>query len=88
MLGNLKGCYLGRGDLRRALRSIEWSLLADSGHPEDLREQGIIRYRLGDLRGALLPIWNNFLEVQSSGAVADQTRTLLKQVQDLWVRRN
>jgi regulator of sirC expression with transglutaminase-like and TPR domain len=87
MLANLKGCYLSRGDLERARRSVEWSLLVDSSHPEDVRELALIRYRQGDFKRALADL-ERFLEIQPTGPLAAQTRALVKQVQELWIRRN
>jgi regulator of sirC expression with transglutaminase-like and TPR domain len=87
MLNNLKGCYLRRGDLGRALRSVEWGRLADPSRPDDLREQGLLRFRLGDFRGAAADL-ERYLETQAGGVLADQTRAQLRQVEDLWARRN
>jgi regulator of sirC expression with transglutaminase-like and TPR domain len=87
MLRNLKGCYLRRGDLRRALRAVEWTVLADPRQPEELREQGLLRYRLGDLRGAIADL-ERFIEQASPGRLVDQTRAQLRRVQEFWVRRN
>lgn len=87
VLANLKGCYLRRGDLRRALRAVEWRLLADPSQQEDLREKALLRYRLGDLRGALHDL-ERYIELHPRGILADQTRAQLRHIEHLWVRRN
>jgi regulator of sirC expression with transglutaminase-like and TPR domain len=78
---------LRRGDLGRALRAVEWTVLADPLQLEDLREQGLLRYRLGDLPGALADL-ERFVEQAPPGRLADQTRAQLRRVRDLWSRRN
>jgi regulator of sirC expression with transglutaminase-like and TPR domain len=87
MLRNLKGCYLRKGDLLRALRAVEWTVLADPRQPEELREMGLLRYRLGDLRGAAADL-ERFIEQAPPGRLVDQTRDQLRRVQEFWVRRN
>jgi regulator of sirC expression with transglutaminase-like and TPR domain len=87
MLGNLKGSYLRRGDYARALRAVEWCLLADPTHSEDFREKGLLRAHLGDLRGAASDL-ERYLESAPEGALVDQTREQLRLVRDLWTRRN
>jgi regulator of sirC expression with transglutaminase-like and TPR domain len=87
MLGNLKGCYLRRGDLERARRAVEWGLLADPAHQDDLRELGLMRYRGGDLRGAIADL-ERYLERNPAGPLAEQTRDQLRHVEALWARRN
>ena len=87
ILGNLKGAYLRRGDLARALRAVQWARLAQPNRPEDLREQGLLRYRLRDFRGAIADL-QAFLEVAGRGPLAEQTRGQLAQIEQLWTRRN
>jgi regulator of sirC expression with transglutaminase-like and TPR domain len=87
MLRNLKGCYLRRGDLQRALRAVEWTVLADPAQLEELREQGLLRYRLGDFPGALADL-ERFVEQAPPGRLVDQTRAQVRRVRDLWARRN
>jgi regulator of sirC expression with transglutaminase-like and TPR domain len=87
MLTNLKGCYLRLGDLPRALRAVEWCAIADPTRRNLQREQGLLRLRLGDFRGAASAL-ERFLEAEPKGRLADQTRGQLRQVQELWARRN
>lgn len=87
ILGNLKGCYLRRGDLVRAQRAVEWTILAAPGRPDDQRELGLLRYRQGDFRGALAEL-ERYLEQAPSGQLAEQTRQQLRHIDELWTRRN
>jgi regulator of sirC expression with transglutaminase-like and TPR domain len=87
ILANLKGSYLQRGDLARALRAVEWGLLADPARGDDLREKGMLRYRLGNFKGAIADL-ERFLEAYPGGKLSDQTRTQLQHVRELWTRRN
>ena len=43
--------------------------------------------RLGDLKSAAADL-EKFLERQPDGPLADQTRAQLRQVEELWARRN
>jgi regulator of sirC expression with transglutaminase-like and TPR domain len=87
ILGNLKGSYLRRGDLPRALQAVEWGLIADPARADDRREKGLLRYRLGDLRGAAEDL-EHYLEQRPEGVLADETRAQLRHVHQLWARRN
>ena len=87
LLANLKGCYLRRGDLTRALRAVDWTLLIDPAQQDELREKGLLRFRLGDFKGAAADL-ERFLQTQPSGRLADQTRSQLRLAEDLWIRRN
>ena len=87
ILANLKGSYLRRGDLKRALRAVEWSVIADPALHHSLREQALLRFRLGDFRAAASDL-ERFLELQPSGPLAEQSRAQLRQIEELWARRN
>jgi regulator of sirC expression with transglutaminase-like and TPR domain len=47
MLRNLKGVYIDRNDLARALAAVERILLIEGELPLELRDRGLIRSRLG-----------------------------------------
>jgi regulator of sirC expression with transglutaminase-like and TPR domain len=53
MLRNLKGTYLEREDFARALAAVERIILAEPDDPQDLRDRGLLRARLGQLHSAL-----------------------------------
>jgi len=87
MLRNLKGSYLRRGDLPRALRTVETLLVVTPDARLELRDRALLRMRLGDLRGAL-----GDLDGYLAGPVPDEEAELLRgvrtQVDALWGRRN
>lgn len=87
LLANLKGCYLRSGDLARATRAVEWSLVANPTRLDSLREQGLLRYRQGDFRAAAADL-ERYLESNPEGSLARQTRAQLRHVEELWLRRN
>ena len=53
MVRNLKGAYLDRQDHARALRMIDWLLVAQPEAAQERRDRGVVRYRLGDYSEAL-----------------------------------
>ena len=87
MLSNLKGAYLRRGDLRRALRAAEWAVIAEPGQLPALRELGLLRYRGADFRGAIRDL-SRFLELAEDSPPVETTRGQLLQIEELWTRRN
>ena len=87
MLTNLKGCYLRLGDLRRALRAVEWGAIAEPGRHDLLREQAMLHFRLREFRAAVDTL-ERYLERESTGRLAEQTRGQLRQIEELWARRN
>jgi regulator of sirC expression with transglutaminase-like and TPR domain len=87
MLANLKGAYLRRGDLSRALRVVTWGLACDPRLHESIRESALLRFRLGDFKGAIQDL-ERYLETAPTDKLAEQTRAQLKQIEQLWVRRN
>lgn len=56
MLNNLKGIYLSRKDYPRALAAVERMLLVKPRQPEELRDRGLIKYRLGELQEAIFDL--------------------------------
>jgi regulator of sirC expression with transglutaminase-like and TPR domain len=53
ILRNLKQIYLARDDARRALASVERLMLLTSGDPGELRDRGLLRFRVGATYPAL-----------------------------------
>jgi regulator of sirC expression with transglutaminase-like and TPR domain len=53
MLNNLKGIYLREQDYPRTLRVVERLTIVHPGSLSDIRERGLLRYRVGDLPGAI-----------------------------------
>ena len=56
MLNNLKGIYLSRKDYPRALAAVERMLLVKPRQPEEVRDRGLIKYRLGELQEAIFDL--------------------------------
>ena len=56
MLNNLKGIYLARKDYPRALAAVERMLLVNPKQPEEVRDRGLIKYRLGELTEAIFDL--------------------------------
>lgn len=56
MLNNLKGIYLARKDYPRSLAAVERMLLVNPKQPEEVRDRGLIRYRLGELTEAIFDL--------------------------------
>jgi regulator of sirC expression with transglutaminase-like and TPR domain len=53
MLRNLKHSYLQRGEFSLALAAVERIILLDHSDPEDIRDRGLLRLRLGQTHAAL-----------------------------------
>jgi regulator of sirC expression with transglutaminase-like and TPR domain len=86
VITNLKVAYLRQGDMARALRSSEQlSVVAPS--PAELRDRGIIAYRLGKLRDASRNL-KQYLDLVPDAEDADVVRQYLQQVRELRERRN
>jgi len=56
MLNNLKGIYLARKDYPRSLAAVERMLLVNPRQPEEVRDRGLIKYRLGLLTEAVFDL--------------------------------
>lgn len=83
MLRNLKGTYLEREDFARALAAVERIILAEPDDPQDLRDRGLLRARLGQLHSALEDL--NRYARQAPGAadlsqIRQQARALAEQL--------
>ncbi|MEI7771366.1 MAG: tetratricopeptide repeat protein [Chloroflexales bacterium] len=53
ILRNLKQTYLARNDAQRALACVERLMLLNSGDPGELRDRGLLRFRVGSTYPAL-----------------------------------
>jgi len=56
LLNNLKGIYLARRDYPRSLAVVERMLLVNPRQPEEVRDRGLIKYRLGMLAEAVFDL--------------------------------
>ncbi|HEY8475962.1 MAG TPA: transglutaminase-like domain-containing protein [Chloroflexota bacterium] len=86
MLGNLKAIYLRSQDLRRALRTME-ALMLVAPSPEERRDRGLTRLRLGDLSGARDDL-DRYLEARPAAPDAERVRYHRDLAALLLLRRN
>jgi regulator of sirC expression with transglutaminase-like and TPR domain len=86
LLTNLKLAYQRQGDLVRALRSSE-QISVVSASPHELRERGMLRFRLADFPGAEVDLLR-YLEFEPDAPDADAVRKQLELIRELHARRN
>jgi regulator of sirC expression with transglutaminase-like and TPR domain len=86
LITNLKVAYQRAGDLPRALRASEQlSLVLPTA--AELRERGMLRYRLADLPGAVAEL-NQYLGFEPAAPDADAVRRQIALIEQLHERRN
>ncbi len=86
LITNLKVAYQRSGDLVRALRASEQlSLVLPTA--AELRDRGLLRYRLADLSGAAADL-GQYLEFEPAAPDAEAIRRQLGLIQQLYERRN
>jgi regulator of sirC expression with transglutaminase-like and TPR domain len=73
MLHNLKGIYIQEGDYRRALAATDRILLLDPGATSELRDRGLLYFRLECFRSALRDL-EAYLDRAPGSEDADQLR--------------
>ena len=56
MLNNLKGIYLSRKDYPRSLAAVDRMMLLNPKQLEEVRDRGLIKYRLGELTEAIFDL--------------------------------
>jgi regulator of sirC expression with transglutaminase-like and TPR domain len=86
MLGNLKLAYERLGDLERALRVSEQLSVVQPSAAE-LRERGMLRFRLADFIGAAADL-GRYLEFEPAAPDAESVRRQLALIRELRERRN
>ncbi len=87
LLANLKSIYFNRKNYAKALEAIEKILLIHPDSPEQIRDQGSVHYRLGQLSQAVRD-WARYLELAPSAQDADEVEKNLKRVGRLMASRN
>ena len=75
ILNNLKGIYMGKGDLQRALAASDRIMLANPHANGEWRDRGMIEFRLHRDRDALRDFTRD-LEIRPEPADADRIRQL------------
>ena len=80
MVRNLKAAYLGRNDYERALRMIDWLLVAQPQASAELRDRGIVRYRMGDYPAAVEDL-GRYLASTGPGRDSEAVRSLIARIE-------
>lgn len=80
MLSNLKGIYLHRQDIPRALAAIDRILLIRPDSPLDRRDRGLIHYRMGQLTSAQVDL-QTYLHGHPDAPDAFEVQQILNQIQ-------
>jgi regulator of sirC expression with transglutaminase-like and TPR domain len=82
VLNNLKTIYLSSRDLRRALPVVDLILAIYPRSAEDVKQRAVLRYNLGQTRGALAD-FDDYLKMAPDASDADEIRQTA-----LSIRRN
>ncbi len=80
MLRNLKHIYLERGDGLRAIRTVTWLHALEPERTEELRDRGLLYYRLGRYEEARDDL-NVYLESGPTGNKAAAVRRVLRAIE-------
>lgn len=75
MLNNLKAIYLGARNLRKALPIVDLVLAVYPRSPEDVRQRALLRYQVGQVRGAVEDL-EDYLKMSPEASDADEIRQL------------
>jgi regulator of sirC expression with transglutaminase-like and TPR domain len=86
LISNLKVAYQRAGDLQRALRASE-QLSVVWPSATELRDRGLMRFRLADFRGATADL-GQYLEFEPAAPDAEAIRRQLALIRELRERRN
>lgn len=87
MLNNLKGIYLSSRKLKRALDVVDLVLAIYPRSPEDVRQRAGLRYKLGQMRGAVEDL-ETYLKMVPEASDADEIRQTALAIRRALVGRN
>ncbi|MBI3694985.1 MAG: tetratricopeptide repeat protein [Acidobacteria bacterium] len=79
MLNNLRGIYLHRQQLQKALRVVEMILAITPASGEDLKQRGLIQYRLQNYRQARQDL-ESYLFLNPQAADAEEVKKTLQEL--------
>ncbi len=82
ILRNLKAIYLQRRDYERVLSTIDKLLSIQPNAPDELRDRGVVNYRLGNNEEALVDLKTYVTNAGSPGD-AGTVHRLIDQIQDI-----
>lgn len=73
ILNNLKGIYLSSRNFRKALRLVDLVLVIYPRSPEDMKQRAMLRYNLGQIRGAAEDL-EHYMKMSPDASDADEIR--------------
>jgi regulator of sirC expression with transglutaminase-like and TPR domain len=73
MLNNLRSIYVGARNFRKALAIVDLVLAVYPRSPEDVKQRAMLRYQLGQMRGALADL-EDYLKMSPDASDADDIR--------------
>lgn len=87
LLKNLEGIYLRQRDYVHAYSAVERFLLIQPDAPDEIRERGLISFRLGNMRQAIADL-RRYLQLRPNGRDRDNIRNQLGLARRVWRMRN
>jgi regulator of sirC expression with transglutaminase-like and TPR domain len=87
LLRNLKGAWLRRGDDRQALAAVDRLLVLDPGDAPEIRDRGLLLFRLGRWREAIDSL-RTYLERVPEATDREQTERHIAALRQLLVQLN
>ena len=81
MVRNLKGAYLGRSDFAKALRLIDWLVEAQPEATMELRDRGLVRFRMGDYPAAMEDL-ERYLASTGPSSDSEAVRTIIARIRN------
>jgi regulator of sirC expression with transglutaminase-like and TPR domain len=87
LLKNLEGIYLRQRDYAHAYAAVERFLLIQPDAVDEIRERGLIAFRLGDVRQAIADL-RRYLQLRPNGRDRDNIRNQLGLARRVWRMRN
>jgi len=73
ILNNLKTIYLSTRNFRKALPIVDLVLVIYPRSPEDVKQRALLRYSLGQMRGAIEDL-DDYLKMSPEASDADEIR--------------
>jgi regulator of sirC expression with transglutaminase-like and TPR domain len=73
MLNNLRSIYMAARNVRKALPVVDMILAIYPRSPEDVRQRALLRYQIGQLRGAVQDL-DDYLKMAPEASDADEVR--------------
>ena len=87
MLLNLKNAYVQRDEIARAIEAVELILVVEPAAVGELRDRGLLRFRVGDFRGARADL-ERYLEVGAEPGEQSHVRQQIALMDRLDAMRN